>query len=104
MGNRIMSGFVEKMTSKMILRTITSKMILRKELSTCTLFLFHIYLHPDHRYFCTSVEKPEGDVDLLLESMKAMNAKSDPSEEERKGGAGHIGKILSHNYPVSWTT
>ena len=26
--------------------------------------------------------------------MKAMNAKSDPSEEERKGGAGKIGKLL----------
>merc|ERR1739848_349268 len=26
--------------------------------------------------------------------MKAMNAKSDPTEEERKGGSGHIGKML----------
>merc|ERR1712113_1148115 len=26
--------------------------------------------------------------------MKAMNAKSDPTEEERKGGSGHIGKMI----------
>merc|ERR1712048_1338221 len=29
-----------------------------------------------------------------MESMKAMNAKSDPTEEERKGGSGHIGKMI----------
>lgn len=46
------------------------------------------------QFFCTAVEFPDGDVDLLLESMKAMNAKSDPSEEERKGGSGHIGKMI----------
>merc|ERR1712007_293142 len=28
------------------------------------------------------------------ESMMAMNAKSDPTEEERKGGSGHIGKMV----------
>jgi len=46
------------------------------------------------QFFCTSVECPDGDVDLLLESVKAMNAKSDPTEEERKGGSGHIGKMV----------
>merc|ERR1719393_425258 len=46
------------------------------------------------QFFCTSVDVPEGDLELLLESMKAMNAKSDPTEEERKGGSGHIGKII----------
>jgi len=46
------------------------------------------------QFFCTAVEFPDGDADLLLESMKAMNAKSDPTEEERKGGSGHIGKII----------
>lgn len=46
------------------------------------------------QFFCTAVEFPDGDVDLLLESMKAMNAKSDPAEEERKGGSGHIGKMI----------
>jgi len=46
------------------------------------------------QFFCTMIEKPEGDLDLLLESVKAMNAKCDPSEEERKGGAGKLGKIV----------
>merc|ERR1712117_666936 len=39
------------------------------------------------QFFCTAL-------DLLVESMKAMNAKSDPTEEERKGGSGHIGKMI----------
>merc|ERR1712176_1503264 len=46
------------------------------------------------QFFCTTMDEPSGDVDLLYESMKAMNAKSDPSEEERKGGSGRIGKML----------
>merc|ERR1719210_405884 len=46
------------------------------------------------QFFCTSVEVPEGDVSLLMECTKAMNAKSDPTEEERKGGSGHIGKMV----------
>lgn len=46
------------------------------------------------QFFCTMIEKPEGDLDMLIESMKAMNARSDPSEEERKGGAGKIGKMI----------
>merc|ERR1719476_488311 len=46
------------------------------------------------QFFCTSVDLPEGDLDLLVESMKAMNEKSDPTEEERKGGSGHIGKMI----------
>merc|ERR1712113_702942 len=46
------------------------------------------------QFFCTAVEFPDGDLDLLVESMKAMNAKSDPAEEERKGGSGHIGKMI----------
>merc|ERR1712054_367371 len=46
------------------------------------------------QFFCTAVDLPTGDVDMLEESMKAMNAKSDPTEEERKGGSGHIGKML----------
>jgi len=31
---------------------------------------------------------------MLSECMKAMNAKSDPKDEERKGGSGHIGKMI----------
>merc|ERR1712167_565380 len=46
------------------------------------------------QFFCTSVDMPEGDLDLLVESVEAMNAKSDPTEEERKGGSGHIGKMV----------
>merc|ERR1719152_15138 len=46
------------------------------------------------KYFCTKMLEPAGDLDLLVESVKAMNAKSDPSEEERKGGAGKLGKMV----------
>merc|ERR1740123_2782608 len=46
------------------------------------------------QFFCTAVQEPEGDLELTVESMKAMNAKSDPTEEERKGGSGHVGKML----------
>jgi len=46
------------------------------------------------QFFCTSVETPAGDTDLLMECTKAMNTKSDPTEEERKGGSGHIGKMV----------
>jgi len=53
------------------------------------------------QFFCTTVDMPEGNLDYLVESMKAMNAKSDPSEEERKGGAGKIGKML---YSISEET
>ena len=31
---------------------------------------------------------------MLVETMRGMNAKSDPESEERKGGAGKIGKNL----------
>jgi len=46
------------------------------------------------QFFCTSVDEPEGDVDLLVKCAEAMNAKSDPTEEERKGGSGHVGKMI----------
>lgn len=46
------------------------------------------------QFFCTNVDTPEGDLDLLVEVVKSMNAISDPSEEERKGGAGKIGKMV----------
>jgi len=47
------------------------------------------------QFFCTTMTEPQGDVDMLYESMRAMNEKSDPSEEERKGGSGRIGKLLT---------
>lgn len=46
------------------------------------------------QFFCTSVDEPEGDLELLEECMKAMNAKPVPGEEERKGCSGHIGKMI----------
>jgi len=46
------------------------------------------------QFFCTSMDEPEGDLNLLKESALAMNTKSDPTEEERKGGSGHIGKMI----------
>merc|ERR1719174_2563165 len=46
------------------------------------------------QFFCTTMDEPNGDVDMLYESMRAMNFKSDPTEEERKGGSGRIGKML----------
>merc|ERR1712129_619411 len=46
------------------------------------------------QFFCTSVDLPDGDLELLVESMKAMNEKSNPADEERKGGSGHIGKMI----------
>merc|ERR1712032_1589911 len=46
------------------------------------------------QFFCTSVDEPEGDLELLGACVDAMNAQSDPTEEERKGGSGRIGKML----------
>ena len=46
------------------------------------------------QFFITPVEEPENDIDMLVESMRAMNAESDPTEEERKGGSGKIGKCI----------
>lgn len=46
------------------------------------------------KFFCTQMDLPQDDLDMLVESMRAMNAKCDPSEEERKGGAGKIGKTI----------
>jgi len=46
------------------------------------------------QFFCTSVEEPQGDLALTMKSVAAMNEKCDPTEEERKGGSGHIGKMV----------
>lgn len=47
------------------------------------------------QFFCTQMgELTDGKVDYLLETMKSMNAISDPTEEERKGGAGKLGKMI----------
>merc|ERR1719327_2654016 len=46
------------------------------------------------KFFCTSVDEPEGDLELLVESMNAMNVDCKPDEEERKGCSGHVGKMI----------
>jgi len=46
------------------------------------------------QFFCTAVELPDGDLEFLRASLDAMNEKSDPTEEERKGGSGNIGKMV----------
>jgi len=46
------------------------------------------------QFFCTSVDEPEGDMELVVESVQAMNADAIPGEEERKGCSGHIGKMI----------
>jgi len=46
------------------------------------------------QFFCTAVIEPDGDLELLEKSMEAMNEKSDPTEEERKGGSGNVGKMI----------
>merc|ERR1712194_452296 len=46
--------------------------------------------------FCTSVALPDGDIDLLVESLNAMNAKS---EGECKGGSANISKMVFSSGP-----
>lgn len=46
------------------------------------------------QFFCTRVFEPDGDLDLLKVSMHAMNAKSDPTGEMRKGECARIGKMI----------
>jgi len=46
------------------------------------------------QFFCTSVDAPNGDLEMLKSCLEAMNEKSDPTEEERKGGSGNIGKMI----------
>jgi glutathione S-transferase len=46
------------------------------------------------QFFCTSVDEPEGDIEMLGMCMDAMNAECKPTDEERKGGSGNIGKMI----------
>jgi len=46
------------------------------------------------QFFCTSVDESSGDLEMILKCVEAMNEKSDPTEEERKGGSGAIGKMV----------
>ena len=45
-------------------------------------------------FFCTTMELPDGDTELLLMSMDAMNSDPDPDAEDRKGCSGHVGKMI----------
>jgi len=45
-------------------------------------------------FFCTTMDEPDGDLDLLLTAMKAANAEPEEGSEERKGCSGPIGKMF----------
>ena len=45
-------------------------------------------------FFCTTMDLPDGDTDLLLLSMDSMNSDPDPEAEDRKGCSGHVGKMI----------
>lgn len=45
-------------------------------------------------FFCTTMLEPESNVEYLQMAMDAMNVEVDETAEERRGGAGHIGKML----------
>jgi hypothetical protein len=46
-------------------------------------------------FFCTTLMEPDGDMEMLVKGFAAMNAEppKDP-EEERRGGAGGVGKMV----------
>merc|ERR1712087_928189 len=45
-------------------------------------------------FFCTTIESPDGDVELLQLAMTSMNSEPDPEAEDRKGCSGHVGKMI----------
>merc|ERR1711918_146397 len=45
-------------------------------------------------FFCTTLMEPDGDMEMLEKGFAAMNAEIDEEAEERRGGAGHIGKMV----------
>ncbi|KAE8357560.1 hypothetical protein BDV27DRAFT_139132 [Aspergillus caelatus] len=45
-------------------------------------------------FFCTTVDEPGGDLNLIIKSVEAMNTEPDPDQEERTGGSRHIGKMV----------
>ena len=46
------------------------------------------------KHFNIAVTTPNGDIALLKEVMAGANKEVDENAEERKGGAGHIGKCF----------
>lgn len=45
-------------------------------------------------FFNVAVDEPEGDLELLQHLLDAANVQVDESAEERKGGAGDLGKAF----------
>merc|ERR1711998_36189 len=45
-------------------------------------------------FFCTTLMEPDGDLEMTESGFAAMNAEIDESAEERRGGAGHLGKMI----------
>jgi len=45
-------------------------------------------------FFCTTMQEPDGDLELLEIAMNAMNKELDPNDEESKGGSGDVGKMI----------
>lgn len=45
-------------------------------------------------FFCVTILDCDGRMDMLQHTMDGMNAEVDPEGEDRKGGAGDLGKIL----------
>lgn len=45
-------------------------------------------------FFCTYLMEPDGDFELAKMGFDAMNSEPDPTEEERRGGAGNVGKVV----------
>merc|ERR1711907_480824 len=45
-------------------------------------------------FFCLKLDEPDGDMELLKLGFEAMNAEPDPTAEERRGGAGAVGKVV----------
>jgi hypothetical protein len=45
-------------------------------------------------FFCTKVDEPAGDLELMKYSLEGMNKEIDPNDEESKGGSGWIGKLI----------
>jgi len=45
-------------------------------------------------FFCVTVEAAEGEMKLMDKVLEGMNTEVDPEAEDRKGGAGDLGKML----------
>uniref|UniRef100_A0A7S4F181 Elongation factor 1-gamma n=1 Tax=Chrysotila carterae TaxID=13221 RepID=A0A7S4F181_CHRCT len=45
-------------------------------------------------FFCTTIESPDGDLELLQLAMTSMNADPEEGAEDRKGCSGHVGKMI----------